>query len=402
MANVFVGFYYDEEKATELLSVTKGSISAAANQYQRGFLSGLGEETRILSTISLGMYPRRSRQLFFRKEQKHCAYGPITYLPFINFYFVKDMMFRRGLYRALRKIITEQKQTTVYIYSLNVVFEKVMASLKNKYGDRVQFCLIIPDLPGKYGIVRKGILGIRDRLEIAPKMKLAKWADSYVFLTEAMKELFPPKPYNVVEGFLPQENFDRSASRIPKSVLYTGTLAETFGINTLLEAFSMLPDPDAQLWICGTGNTRKEVEQAAQKDPRIQYKGFLPKQQIAALQSQCDVLVNPRTDEGEYTKYSFPSKTMEYLLSGSKVVMYRLPGIGEEYYRYIRTVEAPGAEALAEALQEAWKDTDFYENRSQAQIQWIRENKSARQQIQNLYQPEDKQAHGDPPIYNKG
>ena len=128
------------------------------------------------------------------------------------------------------------------------------------------------------------------------------------------------------------------------------------------------------------------VKEAAQKDGRIQYKGFLPKGEIAALQTQCDVLINPRTDEGEYTKYSFPSKTMEYLLSGSKVVMYRLSGIGEEYYRYIRTIDAPGPEAMARALIDAWADSDFYENRTQAQIRWIRDNKNARQQVQNLLQ----------------
>lgn len=384
MDNVFVGFFYDDEKATELLSVTKGSISAAANQYQKGFLYGLPGQTEILTTISMGMFPRRCKRLVFKKEKKQYENGSITYLPFIDFYFIKDFMFRVGLYRALSKMIASRKQTKVYIYSLNVVFEKVMASLKRKYGDRVQFCLIITDLPGEYGVARKGLKAIQDKMEIRPKMGLAKWADSYVFLTEAMKDLFPPKPYAVVEGFLPAESFDNTLPRIPKSVLYTGTLAEAYGIKTLVDAFSMLPDPDAQLWICGTGNTQKQIEQAAQKDSRIQYKGFLPKKEIALLQSQCDVLVNPRTDEGEYTKYSFPSKTMEYLLSGSKVVMYRLPGIGEEYYRYIRTVETPGAEALAETLKNAFADTDFYKARSQEQISWIRENKNAKHMVQKV------------------
>ena len=383
--NVFIGFYYDNEKAEELLSATKGSISAAANQYQKGFLAGLPGETEILSTVSMGMYPRRSRRLWFKREQKPCENGRITYLPFVNFYFIKNGMFRRGLYRELKRIITSQEHTTVYIYSLNVVFEKVMAKLKKKYGQRVEFCLIITDLPGQYGVTRKGLKAVQDKLEVKPKMELAKWADHYVFLTEAMKELFPEKPYTVIEGFLPAENFDRTATRVPKTVLYTGTLAEAFGINTLLEAFSSITDPDAQLWICGAGGVQEKIQQMAQADPRIQYKGFLPKAQIAALQSSCDVLVNPRTDAGAYTKYSFPSKTMEYLLSGSKVVMYRLPGIGDEYYRHIRTVEQPGPEALARALQDAWADEDFYKVRSREQIAWIQENKSARQQVSKLF-----------------
>ena len=386
MTNVFVGFYYDEEKAKELLSVTKGSISAAANQYQKGFLAGLPGETEIISTISMGMYPRRCKRLWFKREQKTHKNGRITYLPFVDFYFIKDFMFRKGLYRELKKIIASREHTTVYIYSLNVVFEKVMARLKRKFGDRVKFYLIITDLPGEYGVTRKGLKAIQDKLEVKPKMELAKWADRFVFLTEAMKELFPKKPYTIVEGFLPAENFDRTATRVPKSVLYTGTLLEAYGINTLLKAFLSIPDPDAQLWICGAGGVQESIQQMAKIDPRIQYKGFLPKAEIAALQSRCDVLVNPRTDEGEYTKYSFPSKTMEYLLSGSKVVMYRLPGIGDEYYRYIRTVEEPGYEALAQALQEAWADEDFYQSRSQAQITWIQENKSARQQVSKLFQ----------------
>lgn len=384
MVNVFVGFLYDDEKADELLRITKCGLSAATNQYQKGFLSGLPGETRIISTISMGMFPRRSRKLFFKREQKRYENSPITYLPFVNFYFIKDVMFQIGLKRELSKILAAQEQATVYIYNLNVVFEKVMAAMKRKYGERIHFCLIIPDLPGKYGIVRKGLLGIKDRMEVKPKMELAKWADSYVFLTEAMKELFPPKPYKVIEGFLPEETFDYTLPRVPKSVLYTGSLESAFGIETLLRAFSMLPDPDAQLWICGSGGIQERVKKLAQEDPRIQYKGFLPKKQVAVLQSQCDVLVNPRTGEGEYTKYSFPSKTMEYLLSGSKVVMYRLPGIGEEYYRYIHVVDQPGEEAMAHALREAWTDVDFYNSRSQEQVEWIRENKSAKKQVARL------------------
>ena len=202
-------------------------------------------------------------------------------------------------------------------------------------------------------------------------------ADSFVFLTDAMKDLFDKKPYTVIEGFLPYAEFDYSLPRIPKTVLYTGSLNRAYGFNTLLDAFSKIEDPDAQLWVCGAGDMEGAVKEAARKDPRIQFKGFLSKSEISKLQTQCDVLVNPRTDEGEYTKYSFPSKTMEYLLSGSKVVMYRLPGIGEEYYRFIRAVDTLGAEAMAKALQDAWADTAFYQSRWREQVSWIRKNKDS-------------------------
>ena len=384
MADVFVGFLFDKEKELELLETSKRGVSTAPNQYQKGFLSGLGKKMQILSTISTGSFPQLNSRLVFKRERKSTPEGEILYLPFLNFYILRDWIFEKGLYRELEQIIKNQEHTTVYVYSLNLPFLKSMRKLKKKYGDRIHYCLIIPDLAGKYGLVRKGIKGIKDKTEAEKKMQMANDADSFVFLTEAMKDLFDPKPYAVIEGFLPYCEFDYTNKRIPKTVLYTGSLNRAYGFGTLLEAFSMIKDPDAQLWICGAGDMEGAVKEAAQKDDRIQYKGFLPKSEIAALQTQCDVLINPRTDEGEYTKYSFPSKTMEYLLSGSKVVMYRLGGIGGEYYRFIRTIDTPGPEAMAQALVDAWEDTAFYGPRSEAQIQWIRDTKTAQQQVKAL------------------
>lgn len=383
MADVFVGFLFDMEKEAELLATSKRGVSTAPNQYQKGFLSGLGKEMQILTTISTGSCPRLNTRLVFRMERKNTPEGEILYLPFLNFYILRDWMFEKGLYRELEQIIEKQDHTTVYVYSLNLPFLKPMRKLKKKFGEKVHYCLIIPDLAGKYGLIRRGIKGIKDIAEAQKKMQMANDADSFVFLTEAMKELFDDKPYTVIEGFLPDCEFDYSLERVPKTVLYTGSLNRAYGFGTLLDAFSKITDPDARLWVCGAGDMEGAVKEAARKDPRIEFKGFLPKREIAILQTQCDVLINPRTDEGEYTKYSFPSKTMEYLLSGSKVVMYRLPGIGEEYYRFIRTIDAPGAEAMAKALQEAWADTEFYEARSQAQIIWMRENKDSKAMVNN-------------------
>ena len=215
MADVFVGFYYDPQKENDLLSVSGSSISVAANQYQAGFLSGLDGEIKILTTIPTATFPRGSKRLFFPKEIRCCDRGEITYLPFVNLHIIKNWMFARGLYSQLCRILEIQPHTVVYVYSLNTVFEGVMARLKRRFGQKFHYCLIIPDLPGKYGIVRRGIKGLKDRLETKPKMELAAKADSYIFLTEAMKKLFPPKPSAVLEGFLPRGEFDYQKRRIP-------------------------------------------------------------------------------------------------------------------------------------------------------------------------------------------
>ena len=76
----------------------------------------------------------------------------------------------------------------------------------------------------------------------------------------------------------------------------------------------------------------------------------MPREEVLKLQQKATLLVNPRTPEGEFTKYSFPSKTMEYFASGKPTLLYRLPGIPDEYFEYCYTVDTLGVDALSETL----------------------------------------------------
>ena len=135
-----------------------------------------------------------------------------------------------------------------------------------------------------------------------------------------------------------------------KVVLYTGTLRKIFGVMNLVKAFQSLENTDAELWICGSGDSENDINEAAKQDSRIKYFGMVDSQAALKMQRQATVLVNPRTSEGEYTRYSFPSKTMEYLLAGKSVIINRLSGIPEEYYEYVYTPDDEGIEALAACI----------------------------------------------------
>ena len=85
MADVFVGFVFDDAKEEELLKTSKRGISIAANQYQKGFLSGLPNAVKIVSTLSVGSFPRLNTRLMFKREEGRLGVNEITYLPFLNF-----------------------------------------------------------------------------------------------------------------------------------------------------------------------------------------------------------------------------------------------------------------------------------------------------------------------------
>lgn len=63
--------------------------------------------------------------------------------------------------------------------------------------------------------------------------------------------------------------------------------------------------------------------------------------------------MNPRQNDDEYTKYSFPSKNIEYLMTGNTVVAYMLDGMPKEYASFFNVPKSNQTESLAEAMQEA-------------------------------------------------
>lgn len=116
--------------------------------------------------------------------------------------------------------------------------------------------------------------------------------------------------------------------------------------------FNLLKNENYSLIICGRGDSEEYVKNMATKDRRIQYLGSIPHDEILQLQRTASLLVNPRTPEGIYTKYSFPSKTMEYLASGTPTLLYELPGIPKEYYHYCYSLNDQSITALAEKVDE--------------------------------------------------
>lgn len=391
MRYLFLGLMFDRDSEKEILS-RSGYAQAQVNQYQWGMVDGLNANLNtkidIIASIPMASFPMRSKMLFVKKNSFKSNYG-IDYVGYVNFYVVRELMRNSAFYNKVKKYVqASEEKVTVFVYSMYFPFLDVMRRIKKKFGDRVDYVLITPDLVGEYTFSYKNKLKQAYHSRHAKKqMEYSAFADKYVLLTEQMKNPLKigDKPYTVIEGFLPHCEFNYENERQSKTVLYTGSLNPAFGITTLLEAFKNIDDPDYRLWICGAGDGQAAVEEAARHDGRIIYKGFLPKSEIADLQTRCDVLINPRPAEGEYTKYSFPSKTMEYLLSGSKVVMHRLDGIGDEYYKYIRVIEEHTPEAMAKAIMSSCEDMTFYPEVCMKQVEWIRDNKSSSKQVAKLF-----------------
>jgi len=186
--------------------------------------------------------------------------------------------------------------------------------------------------------------------------KLSKEVDGYVLLTPLMIERMPEKkPFCVVEGiYNPTEKRQKRNEGDNFTILYTGMLYEKFGVKNLVDAVHSLEMKDIRLKLCGSGELVDYIQSL--NDSRIEYLGIVLRDKVLQLQSEVSLLVNPRQPNGGFTRYSFPSKNIEYLASGTPTLIYELEGIPQEYYQYCYhlSAEEKSVKAFARKITEIY------------------------------------------------
>lgn len=179
---------------------------------------------------------------------------------------------------------------------------------------------------------------------------------SYVFLTEAMNDRLNPKgkPYTIVEGICAANIEDDIPSEAEKelSCLYAGLLDAEYGVKNMVDGFVKADIPNCVMHICGSGPYAEELKQVVSEHDNVIYHGSLFNKDVLALEHRVSLLINPRPSVNEFTKYSFPSKNMEYMASGTPVLTTKLPGMPEEYNEYVYLLEDETADGVCKALRE--------------------------------------------------
>jgi glycosyltransferase involved in cell wall biosynthesis len=186
----------------------------------------------------------------------------------------------------------------------------------------------------------------------------------YVLLTQAMNDRLNPKgrPYVILEGHADismgsQVNTLEGKTK-PRICFYAGGVSKQYGLGNLVEGFRMANTDNAVLHIYGPGDYVEELQEIAEKDSRIFYGGMLLNHEIVEKELEATLLVNPRPTQEEYVKYSFPSKTMEYMASGTAVLTTVLPGMPKEYHPYVFLLEDESAEGIAKKLEQVLSSSE--------------------------------------------
>lgn len=382
----FLGGIFPERIKDDIYLKSKGLIQYAADAFQKAIIKGLYENQVDLTIINLpyiGSYPLRYKDL----KSDEFEFSNYQGSKDVNVGFNNLMMYKyysryRNSKRALKKWLSSGGRNLI-IYSIHTPFILAATALKKIYPD-LRICIIVPDLPeymDDNGLIKTFFKKIEKQILDKAFLKV----DTFVVLSDYMVEPLKigEKPWIRIEGIYEEKLEEKVEKENSRVIFYSGTLARRYGILNLLQAFSEIDKNNYQLWICGEGDAKEEVEKMAKVDSRVKFLKQLPREQVVEIQKKATVLINPRSSKEEFTKYSFPSKTIEYLASGTPAILFRLPGIPDEYFDYCYVAESE--ERLSETILHVCEkdDKELLDFGLKAK-KFILENKVAKIQVEKL------------------
>ena len=358
MKLVFLGGLFAEQQKKFIGDHSRGVMQTAAHVFQSNLLEGLDavldDEVELINLPFVGSYPLRFDRLYFPScEGQFRERTRVIGVGFCNLVAVKHISRFFSAFAALFRI-KRNVPDVILIYSMHLPFILAATIARRFFCHTTKICLVVPDLPEYMSDQSGYVYKILKKIDTSLMNFCLSSVDCYVLLTDAMSEKLAIREndYIVVEGVVGSLSSNAVVtSRRPGIIFYSGTLASRYGICEFIEQFMSAPNRSWELWICGEGDSKEYIVEATTKDPRVKYLGQLPREKVLEIQATATILINPRPPEGEYTKYSFPSKIMEYMVSGRPVVMHRLEGVPEEYFDYCYTPAGHDAKALMECLQ---------------------------------------------------
>ena len=362
-AVLFISHLFPKEIYDEVISNSKNNMQDAANALQwhlvDGFCHNLNRQFDIINFMPIASYPKYYKKAWIAGSRFLTEARSAYNIGFCNIKAVRRLSIAKNLRNRVNCWCRENidKEKVVILYTLNGIALDVLSQMKKKYNN-ITVCAIVADLPNMINLsIEKGLVKKLSN-SITSKSAYSKIdvVGKFVFLTKHMSDyLGNKKPFCVMEGIATDDFSDITVANNEfdpqlKTVLYTGTLHRRFGILHLLEAFSLIDNPNYRLIICGSGDSEREIKDAAKIDPRIVFKGQCKRDEALRLQRSATVLVNPRMNNEEFTKYSFPSKNIEYLSSGTPLIAYKLDGIPDEYDEFINYPGDNSSKSLANLI----------------------------------------------------
>lgn len=372
---LYIGYYVNNTVFDEIVKNGINNMSAARQNFEKSLLQemSVADDIDILAVS----YVPNSSLINIPSESN---VDGLTIKHFLikkgNLWSCVKAAWRFGLY--VRNSIPNN--TSVIMYAVNPVFMIPLYTLRRL--KRLTITTICSEVPAFRRYHRSFATKVKQIIQTYFNNRF----DKYVLLTERMKDVISigDKPYMVMEGIASCLPESISVGQRKNIVMYAGGLHPDNNILLLIDACERSGKVD-ECWICGSGHQEEELKARIANSPKIKLLGRICHDDVLNLEKQAKILVNLRNKDNALTRYSFPSKLIEYLASGAQVISTRLEGIPAEYFDYIYPFDGNTPIELAGIFDEilSQSDNDYAEKACRA-IDFLKKHKSARIQCRRI------------------
>lgn len=351
MKVVFYSKFYPHQNRDEYMKNSRAGLAFAADAHQYAIALGLNSVCRefdIINVPALYPFPLRYKKMYINGGIINENGLKINNIPYFNVKFFQGISRYIQSKSELEKMIHSSSEIVyILVYATSLPTLKCATDLRMKYSN-VRISLIVPDLPEHMQHGRAVVNTIYKKIEGLFWGKFEDYKvmfDSYVLLSKYMRDTIPCNDNNYIinEGVYNESTSPRIIQQQTNGlfrIFYSGMMYHKFGVMNLVNAVHSIDNPNIELLLCGFGDTIGEIKKLSAKDSRIKYIGIISREEALEMQTKSSLLVNPRIpDKNPYTRYSFPSKTMEYLSSGTPALIYQLDGIPDEYFKYCYSLD---------------------------------------------------------------
>lgn len=335
-------------------------------KFHRLLTQGLAQHIDNCTVSAISSIPvtySSNKKLVWNHDAEDVEQVHFEYIKFINLPFVRTILITINLFfSVLTWCIKNRKKNIVIISDMLFLAGSFSALIAAKLTN-TKITAIVTDIPELMKPASSYTFSLKSFFFEKAISAIMTRFSNYILFTEQMNMIVNPKskPYIIMEGLVDNGMREVSNDIINKDdiriIMYAGGVFEKYGIKNLVKGFLKLEYTDIRLDIYGAGDMVEQIVEYSEKDKRVSYKGILHNRVIVKKEVEATLLVNPRFSTEKFAQFSFPSKNMEYMVSGTPIVTTKLPGMPKEYYPYVYLINDESEEGIYETLSFLLKKT---------------------------------------------
>lgn len=296
-----------------------------------------------------------------------------------KYFVLSDLKLCKSIMDLVQQIRKNHPREKLTIFLENAPFAgaTACATLK-KYFDITCYSITI-DTPFTRNFRKTGIRGSINSWLFSCGFKALRQFDGIIsFTKDVEKEIGVDLPFcSLAIGCQPEQIPEQLPQLTGhKTAVYAGTLIYYNGILELLEAFQIL-GTEYQLHIYGYGPLEQEVKRAAQTHENIIFHGRFAPEDTGNILAQYELLINPRLVDPSIENFTFPSKLVDYILTGKSVLSSDFKTLPSEYREFVYILEDLQPETISTGVRKVFDEPPALRQiRGQAGVRHISENQT--------------------------